>query len=255
MRPRLRSRPRSRCGQLATVSAAGSKRRPRPRWVVISVGLARVVAELAAQPAEVHVDGLGVGVERRLPHVGHQLAAGDDVARARHQGVQELELLAGEPDLAVATPHLSRGGVESYVLHSQHAVKRRDRPPRGWSLWVNCGELVWSTSSDGALRQRRRTATGSTRPKPRTGRAGSRRSSHSSSGSRSAVFWSTISRLRRATWVSRAAMLTGGPKMSPSRWTTGPLARPRRTSGIFGSRPMTLMIPSAIADRLLGACW
>src|SRR5687768_16300068 len=56
-------------------------------------GLARVVPELAAQPPQVHVDGLRVGVERRLPHVGHQLAAGDDVARARHEGVQELELL------------------------------------------------------------------------------------------------------------------------------------------------------------------
>src|SRR6478735_2209564 len=202
MRPRLPSRPRSRPRSAAQLTSRGGGRLEAQAATAVGGDqrrAARVVAELAAQPAEVHVDGLGVGVERRLPHVGHQLAAGDDVARARHQGVQELELLAGEPDLAVATPHLSRGGVESYVLHSQHAVKRRDRPVPRWSLWVNCGEL----------------------------------------------FWSTISRLRRATCVSRAAMLTGGPKMSPRRWTTGPLARPRRTSGIFGSRPMTLMIPSA----------
>ena len=54
-------------------------------------------------------------------------------------------------------------------------------------------------------------------------------------------------RLRRATLVSRAAMLTGGPKTSPSRMTTEPLARPTRTSGIRGSRPMTWMIPSAVS--------
>ena len=56
-----------------------------------------------------------------------------------------------------------------------------------------------------------------------------------------------ITRLRRATAVSRAAMLTGGPKTSPSRITTEPLARPTRTSGIRESRPITLMIPAAVS--------
>ena len=86
-------------------------------------GLARVVVELATQPAEVDVDGLGVGVERRLPHVRHQLDTRDDVTGARHERVQELELLARQPDLAVASPHLPGGRVESYVLHSQHPLK------------------------------------------------------------------------------------------------------------------------------------
>ena len=54
-------------------------------------------------------------------------------------------------------------------------------------------------------------------------------------------------RLRRATAVSRAARLTGGPNTSPSRITTDPLARPTRTSGIRLSRPITLMIPSAVS--------
>ena len=63
------------------------------------------------------------------------------------------------------------------------------------------------------------------------------------SGSRSAVAWSTMTRLRRATAVSRAAMLTGGPKTSPSRITTDPVASPTRTSGIRASRPTTVDDP------------
>src|SRR5688572_18869413 len=74
-------------------------------------GPARVVAELAAQPAQMHVDGLRAGVERRLPHALHQLPARHDVAGPGHEGVQELELLAGQPDLAVASPDPSRRGV------------------------------------------------------------------------------------------------------------------------------------------------
>src|ERR1041384_2906402 len=37
-----------------------------------------VVAELAAYPAEVDVDGLRRGPERRVPHLAHQLVAAHD---------------------------------------------------------------------------------------------------------------------------------------------------------------------------------
>ena len=46
-----------------------SKRRPRPRIVVIRCGRRAVVAELAADPPEVDVDGLRRRPERRVPHL------------------------------------------------------------------------------------------------------------------------------------------------------------------------------------------
>ena len=59
-------------------------------------GVARVVAELAAYPAEVHVDRLRRGPERRVPDLTHQLVARDDLAGVGHQRVHEVELLARE---------------------------------------------------------------------------------------------------------------------------------------------------------------
>ena len=44
------------------------------------LGLPAVVAELAAHPAEVDVDGLRGGPEGRVPDLAHQLVAGDDLA-------------------------------------------------------------------------------------------------------------------------------------------------------------------------------
>src|SRR4249919_312341 len=45
------------------------------------VRAARVVAELAAYPAQVDVDGLRRGPERGVPDRHHQLVPGDDLAR------------------------------------------------------------------------------------------------------------------------------------------------------------------------------
>ena len=65
---------------------------PAHAWQVPRLG--RRLAELAAQPRQVDVDGaLGAAV-RLLPHVGQQLALGDHLAGARRQRQQQVELLA-----------------------------------------------------------------------------------------------------------------------------------------------------------------
>src|SRR6201999_95299 len=79
-----------------------------------------VVTELAAYPAEVDVDGLRRGPEGRVPHVAHQLVAGDDRACALHQHQHQVELLAGQDDLLGPTPRTTRVGIEPDVLHLDH---------------------------------------------------------------------------------------------------------------------------------------
>ena len=70
-----------------------------------------------------------------------------------------------------------------------------------------------------------------TSPNPRS-RASDGPVSNCDAGSISAVASSMITRLRRATVVSRAARLTGGPNTSPRRTTTEPEASPTRTLGV-----------------------
>src|SRR5689334_25291624 len=73
---------------------------------------AGVVSELAPDPAQVHVDRLRGGPEVRLPHVAHELRAGDDLPRPADEGVEEVELLAGQVDLALGAPDLPGARVE-----------------------------------------------------------------------------------------------------------------------------------------------
>ena len=86
-----------------------------------------VVTELAAYPAEVHVDGLRRRPERRAPDVAHQLVTGDDLAGARYQGAQEVELLARQDHLGVPHPGASARRIEPDVLHLDHVVKVGNR--------------------------------------------------------------------------------------------------------------------------------
>ena len=108
----------------------GSNRSPWPRIVVIRRRPPGVVAELAADPPEVDVDGLRGGPERGVPDLPHQLLARDDLPGPRDQRVHQVELLAGEDDLVVAAPDAPVDGIESHVLHRDtrgHGRKARAR--------------------------------------------------------------------------------------------------------------------------------
>src|SRR4029079_11559402 len=132
---------------------------------------AGVVAELAAYPAEVHVDGLRRRPEARAPDVAHQLVAAHDVARTGGQGVEQVVLLAGQHDLPVGAPHPAGRGVDANGLDLEHGqtvgrmAARRSKTGKLAPL-ARSGEPVQRRA------QWRRTATGSTSPNPRTGRAG-----------------------------------------------------------------------------------
>ena len=58
----------------------------------------RIIAELLAQRADVHVEGLRGAEPVHVPHVLDQLLAGDDRAGVAHQEPQDLELLACQLD-------------------------------------------------------------------------------------------------------------------------------------------------------------
>src|SRR3954451_12545560 len=87
------------------------------------VGLAGVVAELAADPSEVHVDGLRRGPEGGVPDRVHQLVTGHDSAGPLHEKMQQVELLAREDDLAFISPHPAGSRVHGDVLDLEHALK------------------------------------------------------------------------------------------------------------------------------------
>src|SRR3954470_22682173 len=60
-----------------------------------------VVAELAAQPRHVHVEGLGGAVPVRVPHLAHDLLARDDAAGLAYQQPEQVELLGRQVQLDV----------------------------------------------------------------------------------------------------------------------------------------------------------
>ena len=160
---------------------------------------------------------------------------------AADQGVQQVELLVGQHDLDAVAPDPAGRRVEVDVLQLEHTSEKRyrthpfapgNRPTRGSAERSNLAESRPSRAAEASA-----LSAGGRRPAPRCrsrapagpAAAGSRTGP---AGSRSAVARSMITRLRRATAVSRAAMFTGGPKTSPSRITTEPVASPTRTSGI-----------------------
>src|SRR3712207_4317388 len=59
-------------------------------------GGGRGLAELAAQPGDMDVDGAVAAAVRLLPDLHEQLPARHHLALPGHQGEQQLELLAGE---------------------------------------------------------------------------------------------------------------------------------------------------------------
>jgi hypothetical protein len=71
----------------------------------------RIVAQLAAQPGDVHVQRLGGRPPLRVPDLAHDLLAGDDLPRVPQQDPQQVEFLGGEVELGVAVPGATRLGV------------------------------------------------------------------------------------------------------------------------------------------------
>ena len=80
-------------------SSAAAKRKPTPRTVWMKRGELRVVAELAAQARDVHVERLGRAEPVDVPDLVDEALARDDGAGLGHQQLEELELLAGEVEL------------------------------------------------------------------------------------------------------------------------------------------------------------
>src|SRR5206468_463744 len=62
-------------------------------------GAVRVVAELAAQPGNVHVERLGRGPPLRVPDLAHDLLPGDHLARVAQQDPEQVEFLGGQVDV------------------------------------------------------------------------------------------------------------------------------------------------------------
>ena len=88
-----RRRGRHQQGDLAPHDSGSASRTPTPRTVCSSRGAAARLAELAAQPGQVDVDGLVRPAVGELPHLAQQLALGDDRADTRRQVGEQVELL------------------------------------------------------------------------------------------------------------------------------------------------------------------
>src|SRR5262249_43378939 len=88
-------------------------------------GAVRVVAELATQPGNVHVERLGRGPPLRVPDLAHDLLPGDHLARVTQQDPEQVEFLGGQVELGVAVP-----GPPGFRV-DPHAVRGRTlrRPP------------------------------------------------------------------------------------------------------------------------------
>src|SRR3954451_20698338 len=121
--------PRSDRGPLGRPYGVGVARRLGLEPVAVATdrgdqaGLARVVAELAADPAEGHVDGLRRRPEGGVPDRVHQLVTGHDSAGPLHEEEQQVELLAREHDLAFISPHPAGRRVHGDVLDLEHSLK------------------------------------------------------------------------------------------------------------------------------------
>ena len=92
--------------------------------------LGRRLAELAAQPGQVDVDG-AVGAAVRLPpHLGEQLALGHHLAGPLGQREQQVELLARELHRVAAEGHGARALVDDQVADADRLVASPWAPAR-----------------------------------------------------------------------------------------------------------------------------
>ncbi len=103
---------------------------PTPRTVCRYRGPRGGLAELAAQPRDVHVDGLVVAVGL-MPHLGQQLPAGDDRAGPRGQVREQVELAARELKAPAVEQRLPPGLVDAQPGHGDDGRLARSPGPPG----------------------------------------------------------------------------------------------------------------------------
>src|ERR1700744_40338 len=103
VRPTMVSRSRRRMPQ-PPASVTALEPEPDPAHGRDEAGAVRVVAELAAEPGDVHVQGLGRGPPLGVPDLAHDLLAGDHLAGVPEQDPEQIELLGGELQLGVPVP-------------------------------------------------------------------------------------------------------------------------------------------------------
>src|SRR5215218_8797469 len=102
--------------------------RPAPRtgnhaaYRVHVARVSRIVAELAADAADVHVEGLRRAEPVRVPDLVDQALARHDRAGVANQQVHQLELLAAQLEYVSVERHLAPGGVEAYLADLERPV-------------------------------------------------------------------------------------------------------------------------------------
>src|SRR5215831_15598326 len=77
----------------------------------------RVVAQLPAEPRDVHVERLGRAPPLAVPDLPHDLFPRDHLPGVVHQHTQQVELLGGELELVVADPGAPGVRVHPHPLH------------------------------------------------------------------------------------------------------------------------------------------
>ena len=106
-------------------SSGEANRKPTPADRVQEARLARVVAELPPQPADVHVERLHRPEPLRVPHFLEDALALDDRARVLHQQLEQLELLAAQLEDVAVQRHLALGRIEAELSDLDRLVLGR----------------------------------------------------------------------------------------------------------------------------------
>ncbi len=122
--PRRRGRP------------AGRRRRGRCAG---SAGSRGGLAELAAQPGQVDVDGAVGAAVRLLPDLGQQLALGDDLPRPGGQRQQQVELLAGQLQRPSGERRGARAAASTTSSPTRIGAAGRPAPDRRGAARRGCG--------------------------------------------------------------------------------------------------------------------
>ena len=92
----------------------------RPREPCAASGAPRRL-ELAAHVADEHVDDVGLDVGRVAPHQPQQLLAREHLARVAREDLQQVELAAGELEVAAAARGDVAARVDDHVADDERA--------------------------------------------------------------------------------------------------------------------------------------
>ena len=113
---------------MAATSSGELIRKPTPRTVRRYDGLGRVVAQLAAQLAHVHVQRLGGAEPVGVPDVVEQVLARDHPAGVAHQPLEQVVLAPGQVELGAVQGDLAPVG------HDLEAAEAHRLQPLGVAL-------------------------------------------------------------------------------------------------------------------------